>query len=134
MDRDDVGGDDVDRNAMRIEKDRILREILHHTEMMESALDAEDFEVFELSLDARGALIETLEGLGCPSTDRDREILSRVSEIHGRAMEKLVAFKERTGRELESIREERLGIARARRVQNQYQGFSDTGTGMDTKK
>lgn len=117
-----------------MDKEQILREILHHTEMMESALDAEDFEVFEYSLDARGTLIEAYKRQGFLSDAHDEEVLKRVSEIHERAVAKLVSLKEKTGRELDSIREERRSISRARQVQNQYQGYMETSGSLDTKK
>lgn len=117
-----------------MDKAQILSEILHHTGMMESALDAEDFEVFEMSLDARGTLIDILETSGFSPDTEDETVLRQVSIIHERAMEKLLRLKERTGTELESVRAQRLSIAKTRQVQNRYQGFIDAGGNMDTKK
>lgn len=117
-----------------MDREQILLEILQHTKMMESALEAEDFEVFEMLLDARGALIETLEKSDFSSAPEDEVILQQVSEIHERAEKKLQHLKAQTGSELESVRAQRFSMSKARRVQNQYQGYMDTGNSMDTKK
>lgn len=117
-----------------MDRKQLLVDILNQSKIMEAALDAEDFEVFEDALDTRGRLIDSLEALTSSPEEGEERMTQAVDEIHGRCVSKLLRLKEKTGREIELIRAERTSMSKANQAQNKYQGILDTSSSLDMKK
>lgn len=116
-----------------MDKKRLLREILEQTQMMESALDAEDFEVFEQILEYRGELISRYEDSAEANPAEATAVMDTVGEIHLRCVGKLASLKHDTEKIIEDTRKERLQLSKRSDAQSRYQGMDSFGI-FDTKK
>ncbi len=115
-----------------MDRKAILNEILTQTEIMEAAIDTEDFDVFENALEHRGNLISVLESMGGAAGEDERAVLSEIAELHGKCVERLSAMLEATSG---ALKESGIAKRNAYAAKNKYHdSFGDAGTNIDTKK
>lgn len=114
----------------------ILEQIKTQSMVMESALEAEDFEVFEGALEEREALVSELEKLGPASNPSAEEqtLFKEIQKLHESCTEKLIAFQKKTEQQLASTTASRNRTQKASDVQTRYQGSVETGSSFDIKK
>lgn len=115
-----------------MDRKSLLDEIYSQTLIMDSAIEAEDFEVFEGALEHRGELITALEIIGGNGGESERALLDEIAGIHSRCMEKLAALRGITSQQLDEARIARKNAQLAKG--KYYDGYDGSGISIDIKK